>query len=476
MTDDKVNPSFECSLSFLLTDERQYELMRGKAKARLETEKLLLFTDKGDSLVYRLREIVSLEEKDYHLVIRFVFDELLDLFFIGFKFEDFYRELSKAYNELILQDMLIKEHVRQEDVGADFAIFTPGGDKSREGKCHVRVFETSLVIIPEKGEILRFHLGNVKEIQPGDYNVSVVMDTGEKAVLSRMGYRLDPFKKVLEDILNELSSRARSLLQELMPGIDSSVLRRASSLLKEGNIALKKDIAAISPALWSEMEERILQSSLGDEYDFLKSLGPAEKLAVGFKRGLTGGAKSDYFWFAIPVFGGKPGEPGNAVVLEAGVIRTPDTEAAGPDLKDTAPGDINAPAEEELLKQEGKATYFFRVVGREMFAALHDLTRLERLESVYDGFIVSLNRCLQEVNFRREPIYLPENRLTEERYIKYRYAIKRLPELRRLRDLFIGRVMHKTPEQWRNDVLSLLKFNTLSRDDAAKWANGEKGG
>jgi hypothetical protein len=233
--------------------------------------------------------------------------------------------------------------------------------------------------------------------------------------------------------------------------------------MKEGKIARRKDIEAISPSLWNEMEEQIVRSPLGDEYDFLKSLGRKEKMAIGFKRGLMGGSTSDYLWFLTPIFGGKPGEPGNAVVLEAGVIRAPDGEETD---------DTDAGNEDEILKQEGKATYFFRIVGREAFAGLN-IDGIAQLDRQYDGFIMSLNRCMQEVNFRREPIYLPDKRLTEQRYLKYRYAIKRLPELQRLRDLFIGRVIHKTPEQWRNDTLSLLKFNTQSRDDREKW---EKGG
>jgi hypothetical protein len=79
-----------------------------------------------------------------------------------------------------------------------------------------------------------------------------------------------------------------------------------------------------------------------------------------------------------------------------------------------------------------------------------------------DELILYLNRCLQEVNFRREPIYLAEERLNDPRYSRYKYAIHRIPELRRLRSLFIGRVIHRSLEQWEKDIKTLVEVNRLS--------------
>jgi hypothetical protein len=74
-----------------------------------------------------------------------------------------------------------------------------------------------------------------------------------------------------------------------------------------------------------------------------------------------------------------------------------------------------------------------------------------------------------DINFRREPIYLPEERLDETDYVKYKIASQRIPSLQTLRNLYIGRVMHASPEQWKNDVMELLRFNVATLDDLAKW-------
>lgn len=478
MTQEIVNiDAFICPLSFLLNSDRDGERAKGNARARLEKEKLFLSAEAGETFTFPLRDIQEIREKDYHLILTFAYNESLDLFKLGYKFEDFTKTLCTFRNELILQDMLIKEKTRKKDVDAKFTRFNADGKEEEAGKCEIRVYETSLAIIPETSQIFRIPLGHIREFQPEDYGMTVVTDPGEKIHLTHMGYKLDPIKKTLSDALSEISRKTLAFLQEMLPGTDGPTLRRIAHLLKEGKMVGRKEIEAISPAVWQEFEKKIVLSPLADEYEFLGSLGRADRTAVGFKRGLTGGPKQDYFWFLVPVYGDKDGIMGNAAAFEAGTIQLPvSTTADGEPVEipeqdgDNGENDNGENAAEPLLKQEGKATYFFRLMGREEYAGLTDVSILDRL---LDEIVYSLNRCMQEVNFRREPIYLPEKKLNEQGYLKYKHAINRLPELRRLRELFIGRVAHRTQEQWRRDVSSLLEFNVRSRDSAEKWEKGE---
>jgi hypothetical protein len=83
-----------------------------------------------------------------------------------------------------------------------------------------------------------------------------------------------------------------------------------------------------------------------------------------------------------------------------------------------------------------------------------------------------MNRGMLAINFRREPIYLPDERLEEPQYQKYSFAVAKIPALRELRQLFIGRVIHSSPEQWKKHVMDLLRFNVGTLDDNAKWERG----
>jgi hypothetical protein len=42
--------------------------------------------------------------------------------------------------------------------------------------------------------------------------------------------------------------------------------------------------------------------------------------------------------------------------------------------------------------------------------------------------------------------------------------------LQTLRGLYFGRVIHSSPDQWKNDVMELLRFNVVTKDEKAKWS------
>jgi len=66
-------------------------------------------------------------------------------------------------------------------------------------------------------------------------------------------------------------------------------------------------------------------------------------------------------------------------------------------------------------------------------------------------------------------VYLTDEKLEEPQYSKYKFSIRRLPELQFLRDFFIGRVIHASPQQWKKDAEDLLRFNINTEDEKARW-------
>jgi hypothetical protein len=77
-----------------------------------------------------------------------------------------------------------------------------------------------------------------------------------------------------------------------------------------------------------------------------------------------------------------------------------------------------------------------------------------------------------DINFRREPIFLSDDELDSPKYAQYRFAVAKIPSLRTLRNLFIGRVIHSSFDQWKNDITNLLEFNINSKHDNEKWKKG----
>lgn len=440
--DEEQTVIMECSLSYCLSNENNQEIAKGEADARLDEETLSVLPKFGEVLFVSYRDILEISEKDYRIRLMLSSGETLTLSNLGYKYEDFLRVLSKLRNEMLLKDMLMHETLRKSGTEAEFVLYDEKGVECQKGKCELRLYETGMVILPEKGEIFRIPYSSISKIKEENYEIAIETEFEERIVISKMGAQLDPFTSALSQLMNELSIKVQSSLKELLPNANPMVLRQAAMFMKEGRAAKRSDIVSISPELWEEMEKKLDIMGLKDEYDFLKSLSQGEKICIGLKRGLLGDLTGEYIWFLIPIYDIDETKLGNAIALEA-------TSSEG----------------------GGKATYFFRLVSRKEYPTFRNMEDLHREA---DNFIKKINRCMLAINFRREPIYLPDEKLAEPRYQKYKFAIAKIPELRFLRERFIGRVIHASHEQWKNDVMDLLKFNVRTQNDDEKWKRGEK--
>ena len=236
----------------------------------------------------------------------------------------------------------------------------------KSGNCELRIFEAGLVVDVERGEPLRFHYSKIAGIAEGDYSLTLNMENGEKLTISRMGGQHEPFKKALNDAMNQLTLKTQELIRSVAPAADSSQVRRSARLMRDGMAAKKSDLDAISPAIWHGLEKKIEEIGILQEYTFVSSLAQKEKMCVGVKRGLMGDFTGDYLWILAPV----PGS--NAIILEA--VSVGEGESVEPlqsVADETAPEDA-APEEkdEEVNKSGGRwATYVFNIMPRSQYPA-----------------------------------------------------------------------------------------------------------
>ncbi len=430
-------PIMECACGYSLCDETGYITARGDAQLKIAEEDISILPKFGEPLFFSLRDIIEISEGDYKIYFTLTSKEKLTIFNLGYKYEDFLRVLFRLRNEILLKDMLMHETLRKSGVEGEFVYYDEKGNEKQKGKCEPRLYETGLVLIPEKGELVRIPYSEILEVREEDFTIVITTEFGEKLIFSKMGKHFDSFTRTFSDLMNELSLKVQSSLKELLPKAEPSVIRKVARFMKEGKAAKRSDIEAISPGLWIELEKKLENSEIKEEYEFLKSLAQREKICIGLKRGLLGDLTGEYIWFLIPIYSTNSKEPGNAVAMEA----------------------ISG-------ESGGKATYFFRIVSRKEYP---NFKNLEDLHKEVDNFIKKINRCMLVINFRREPIYLPDEKLNEPQFAKYQYPIARIKELRELRQLFIGRVIHSTFDKWQSDVMDLLKFNITESDDDKKW-------
>ena len=433
---------FECSASFSLNYGTGSVSSSGEAKIQLDKESISVLPKFGESIYLTFRDIIEVSSKDYKIYLNLTSNEVLILSDFGYQYEDFLRILSKLCNQVILKDLLMNESIRKSGVDAEFVHFDENNIEKTKGKCTVSLYETAVVIIPEKSEFKRIPYSDILEIHKEDRSLVITTESKQRLGFSMMGREFDPFNKTLSDSVNMLSVKVQSYLKEILPTADPLSIRKAAEFMKEGRAAKKSDIESVLPELWKALEKKLTDFEIKEEYEFLKSLSHQNKICIGLKRDLMGDLTGEYIWFLMPIYSTNSKQPGNVMAMEA------ITE-----------------------KGTGKATYFFKILSRKRYP---EFNNIEELHKEVDGFIKKINHCMLNINFRREPIYLTEERLDDPDYLKYKFAIQRIPELRILRELFIGRIIHRSADQWKKNVIDLLKFNISTDDDKAKWQKQEQ--
>ena len=425
--ENKLPTIMECAASYLFTGDDDQPISQGGCDLLLDAEKLTVLPGSGDPLLIPYRDIIQLLKSAYKININLVSEEKLTISNLGFKFEDFFRTFSNLNNEVILKDLLMNETIHKSGVFADLGY--AGADKSEKamGQCELRIYETGAVIISSEGNFIRIPYNDLARIHVDNYKLILDTDYDDSYVFSKMGKELDVCFKLLNDLIKALSVKTQLSLQELLPVFDSSIIRKIAKLMKDGRAARHMDIDAIYPGIWAVLENKLDEFGVKEEYQYLSSLGQAGRICIGMKRGLMGDLTAEYIWFLVPIYNLDGTQPGNAIAMEA-----------------------------TAMEGNGKATYCFKITDPKIY---RNFKSEEELQVAVDKSLKQLNRDLITINFRREPIYLTDAQLKSTTYVAYRRAVSKVPALQELRRLFIGRVIHNSPEQWKEAITQLLKSN-----------------
>jgi hypothetical protein len=406
--EEKQEPSviLEASGDFVLIDETGKEIESDQAKFVLDEEKLSIFSENGKATSLPLREISDFFVEDYKIHLLLPNNGKVIIAQLGYQYEDFVRIFAKLRHEIIQKELLMKEGVRKSGFEGEYDYQSEG--KRRHGKTKVEICDSGLVLKPEQGDLIRIPYSEIREISERDYKIFVNSESASLE-LSLFGEKFNSLSSELKQALAELSLRTQEVLKECLPELDPLTIKKAAELLKDGKAVNKTELDKISPKIWSELEKELSKIGILESYNYLKSLSKTGEVFIGIKRDLMGDLTGEYIWFLMPISSPK-GE--NFFVMEAG----------------------------STIESGGKATYLFKMPIDEDIAKL----------------VQEFNRCMLAINFRREPIYLKDEDLEKPDYSKYKIAISKIPELKLLRQLFAGRVIHTSPENWKENINQLI--------------------
>jgi hypothetical protein len=443
--------------TYSLHDRSGTQVAKGEAEIKLEDDKFMILPRFGEAITLSYIDLDEIHADDYRIGMTLSSKEELVIFELGNKFEDVVSALFRLRNEIILKFLLMNESIKRSQIWGDLTVVSPNGTKKEFEKCEIRLYETSLVVLPRTADLIRVHFASLKEVDAKDYAISIKTEKGDQYIIQRLGREFDSTSRDLSDAINTLTTKTQSLIRELAPSAEPSSIIALSRLMRDGRAARVHQIKSISLKVWNQFEKSLEQTAIWKEYQYLQSMARQELVCVGLKRGLMGDLTGNYLWLLIPIYG--PSQAyGNAIAMEA--TKLPSAGNNGTESTDR--DEVT-----EASETGGNATYFFRLTARKEFATL--ASNMKGLDLRTDDMISRINDMMAEVNFRREPIFLSEEKLTmEPKYARYRHAVKKIPSLNEFRKLFIGRVIHSSFDQWKSDVTQLLEFN-MKADDDERW-------
>ncbi|PTD94589.1 hypothetical protein C9439_01875 [archaeon SCG-AAA382B04] len=409
-------------LKFALIDDDGIKKMEGEAEATLRKNKVHFKTKKGETLEFKYKNMEGIEEKDHNLDIDFFNKTSLSLSNLGYKFKGFSERLRAKRNKKILKLLLMEEGFKDRFEG-EFGYI--GVDRELKGDGEFRIYETGLVVIHSSGELFRIPYGDITEVNEEEYTIEIKTGIGEKLDLKKLGRAHKKFIDEFREAFSQLSENIQSELRELskLSDIDAYELSEISKLMRDGRAVSEREIKDLSSNLWRALMNSLDDVGLEWEYNFLTSLSEVDETSIGVKRGLMGDLTKQYVWLLVPILNTDKEKLGNAVVMESSSNGT------------------------------GKATYIFRAMEKSVYAETDSLSELKKTAQ---EFIKKMNRAMMDINFRREPIYLNDDKLEKKRYRKYKFAVQRMPSLRFLRQNYLGRVFHRSKDQWKQEVEDIL--------------------
>jgi hypothetical protein len=442
---------------FQYTEETGAASQSGSCRVTLEEENLLLTPEKGPPLALDLGDIDAFSSGDYQLSLKLYNDKTILLDQFGKTFQNLSHDLLEAYRHRLVQCLLLED--LEEIARFDGLAQIESAEGNSSSRAELRLYRSNLAILPEAATGWQWRLADIDAVDFDASTYALRLRSGNDLLfLTKLAKRTHEFIERLQSAMSDLAENSARILHGLFPFLTPDQFRQTAEFMKEGRAAAVSQLRAIDSKIVQALLKKTVDIHLQPYFDFLEKQTGEECLFAGFKwiRPETGKEAMD----REPIES-KAGEP--QVTADA---PDPDAEEAESEQEPvlhwflfplkTNP-DIKAPANLaawESTSRSGRATYFFR---------LHSPHQNEHppgaqeAPGALESAIQRLNRALVLLNFKREPIYLPDDSFEmQPRYRRYAIACRKIPMLKRLRTSYLGRALHTSPEAWEKQVQSIL--------------------
>ena len=398
--------------------------------AEVWTNGLMIKPRFGRAIYIPFVEIQKIKPANYRIAVKTSAGSDVTVSQVGPKFDALAQKLVESWGDALSRALLMHEPVTVFEARANYTLRS--GDSQLSGSCRGRIYQTSLVLLPTEDIPLRYPFSSIISAKLENYRITITSTDKETLELFRLGPLTDAFFEKLVGTQRELETSTIETIKTIIPSIKYEELYSLSAFMMEGRAAMRKDVERISSDSWRMLTNKVIESPMAEEFEYLSTISLPESTAIGLKKTING----VYVWFLVLIKGSSE-QGGNSMIME-------------------------------VTSETGHATYLFSVMSRYDFSA-----NSQDFQREGEVMIGSMNEAMIATGFRREPIYLSDDQLNSETYSKYLFSSQNLPPLKLLRKRFFARVIHTTFENWKQDLLDALTFNTNAKDEGARWSKSQ---
>jgi hypothetical protein len=457
-------PSFSGKFEYLNTDGAAAQ--SGLCRVAFDAETFTLVPDSGAPITFDLGDIDLLAPDEYELSLTLYTGKKIILNHFGKAFQNLHHDLLEAHRQRLIQCLLLEdlEEVTRFEGFAQLAPEMPA--RSFSSPAEFRLYRSNLAVLPTQATGFQWRLADIDAVKFDAASYAVVLESaGARLTVTKLAKRTREFVERLEESVSELNQQGAKTLHHIFPFLSPDQFQQAAALMKEGRAAPLGKLKAIHPQTEPALVTNVVDARLKPYFDALLGHTPPGWLYAGFK--------------LIRREEEEPAEPAETPAEETATI-TAASEGEQAEELTQEPTEETVPEEEqpilhwfffplsakpggklpanlvawEATSKTGRATYFFRLLPPEQARELADPTRAA---AAVESAIRQLNHALVLLNFRREPIYLPDDSLElQPRYRRYAIACRKIPELGRLRASFLGRAIHTSLPAWTKQVETFL--------------------
>ena len=430
----------------------------GPCRLEFDQENFTLVPAGGASLSVDLADFDWLRAADLEIRGGLYTGEELLLTHLGKLFTECSEKLRSAWTERLVRALLLSDLPLLDTFRGGFRRLDGAGQDPQP--CEIRVYETGLAVLPEQSPPFHLRLSDVvsEQFDASIWEVRLTTRRGNLA-FGRLAKRSDLFHQTLGRALGNLRALSSKALRDLFPFLTPAAFQKLDAAWQEGTVISRGALEAIDPRLWLAFLNRAVDRNHQPYAEHLVALSEAALIHVSFKR-VRPEREADAAEEAEA--SGEEGpalEPGGAAADGAG-----QQEAEGeqfiysfffPISEGGAPRNLVA---QEVTSAGGRATYWFRLLEQAEYARSTARAAREGLPASLE----QLNSALALLNFRREPIYLSEADIyAHPRRRPYAIALRRIPELRAVRQRFLARSIHSSLDAWKKQVDAVLARGDL---------------